>query len=132
TASGDKISIDVVQRDKTGTGQSGQISGPVKLPDWVPGYPGATPESMNSFGYELEKRIAYTFRSTDDPAKVLTWFARKLTEAGVHITASYTGSHGGFVHTNTADGRRMFNVEAAAPGTAPIFHVELREIKDGQ
>ncbi len=75
-----------------------------------------------------ETRLAYSFRSTDDQAQVLSWFADKLKAQGFQVNEDVNVSKGGIVHSHTPDSRRVFNVDAAQRGSAPMFHVELREL----
>ncbi|HJT89437.1 MAG TPA: hypothetical protein VJ732_16325 [Bryobacteraceae bacterium] len=122
-ADGFMISINVTQRGHTGVA-NGAVAGTVKLPDWVPIYPGTAPEFMNELGGGIERRISYSFRSTDDAKKVISFFEQRLTSLGFHVNSGYTVSTGAYAHSTMAEGR-VFNVQAAPPGAGPMFHVEL-------
>jgi len=117
------ISVEVIERQKSGP----NVNSVNSLPSWVPIYPGTIPEFINGRSSRREKNIDYSFRSTDDQTKVLKWFDEKLNAAGFRVTSDFVVAAGGFVHSHTADQKRMFNVEAARPGSAPMFHVRLRD-----
>jgi len=65
-----------------------------KPPDWVPVYPGSTPQATFSATSEGKQAGNYVFTTSDDVSKVLDFYGDKLKSQGFETTTT-TGSQDG-------------------------------------
>jgi hypothetical protein len=107
------LSFDDVKRGRfsmTSTDSDGRIErvemGAGKVPAWVPRYPGAFANGQITAtvsGSDVEEGGVYSFKTTDDPAKVIRFFEEECRRLGMTPGVSDT-SHGG-AHIEAEDGQ---------------------------
>lgn len=93
-----------------------------KAPDWVPAYPGSTPQSTISADNATEATGTFIFVTSDAPDKVLSFYGDSLKSAGFKVstmTSNADGKVGGYVTgQNDADKRTVtITVGAETDGT---------------
>lgn len=96
TGEGSEGSLEV--KSSEGTMKMG--AGAEKAPDWVPVYPGASPQNTFSASNANEQSGSYTFTTSDSAEKVLAYYGSALKSAGFAIstvTSNSEGKSGGMV-----------------------------------
>ena len=56
-----------------------------KMPDWLPSYPGVTPEGTYSMQGDKGSAGAFTFATTDPAKEVLDYYEGQLKAAGLRV-----------------------------------------------
>jgi len=100
-----------------------------KMPDWVPTYPGTTPEGTFSMQGNQGNAGTFKFSTKDSPAAVLQFYEQGFKQAGFKITASVTGqaagSNGGMVSAEEAATKRncvvMVSTDSSGTSASVIF-----------
>jgi len=98
TMAGEGANASMEMKSSEGTMKIG--GGSDKAPDWVPVYPGATPQSTFSASSGAEQSGSYTFVTQDAADKVVTYYADTLKSAGFavsNMTSNSNGKTGGMV-----------------------------------
>jgi len=62
---------------------------------WIPIYPGSTPEITSTAQTPESDQYLSTFKTTDAPTKVVSYFQDQLTSAGFSIKAASSGEENG-------------------------------------
>jgi hypothetical protein len=92
--------------------------GAAKVPDWVPSYPGATPEVTFSMQANEADGGTFSFTTKDAPKQVLSFYEQGFKQAGYKITASLTGdvatSTGGMISAELESAKRTVMVTVGA------------------
>jgi len=95
----------------------------VKLPAWLPSYPGSKPEgTFSASGNGSDGGMAH-FKTGDASSKVIEFYQENLKSAGFKITSTFSGdsgeSRGGIVTAEDTANRRsvMVTVSSASDGT---------------
>jgi hypothetical protein len=95
----------------------------VKLPDWLPAYPGSKPEGTFSTSGEGNDGGMAHFKTGDAGSKVLSYYQDALKSAGFKITSTFSGdsgnSKGGVLTAEDTGNRRnvMVTVGSGDEGT---------------
>jgi hypothetical protein len=79
---------------KTAEGTMKMGSGADKAPDWVPVYPGSSPQSTFSASSGTEQSGSYTFVTQDAVDKVVSFYGDSLKSAGFVVSNMTTNSNG--------------------------------------
>ena len=66
-----------------------------KIPDWVPAYPGVSPQANFTMTAKDGEAGNFTFNTKDAPDAVLGFYEKGLKQAGFKITSNITGNAGG-------------------------------------
>ncbi len=98
TTTGDGSSASMEMKGPEGTMKIG--TGADKAPDWVPAYPGSSPQSTFSSSNGTEQTGSYTFMTKDPADKVISFYGDSLKSAGFavsNMTSNSDGKVGGMV-----------------------------------
>jgi hypothetical protein len=98
TTTGDGSSASMEMKGPEGTMKIG--TGADKAPDWVPAYPGSSPQSTFSSSNGTEQTGSYTFMTKDPADKVISFYGDSLKSAGFavsNLTSNSDGKVGGMV-----------------------------------
>ena len=80
---------------------------------WVPHYPGATIENINTKQTREELSYGFNFRTADDFKQTLEFYNQQLKSAGFKVEVKNSGETGGELHANAESSGRSFDVVAA-------------------
>ena len=80
---------------------------------WVPHYPGATIENINTKQTRDELTYGFNFRTADDFKHALEFYRKQLESAGFKVEVKNSGAVGGELHADASSGGRSFDVVAA-------------------
>lgn len=94
--------------------------GSVKLPEWLPSYPGSKPEgTFSASGSGSEGGMAH-FKTNDSGSKVLSYYQEALKSAGFKISSTFSGdsgnSNGGVLTAEDNGNRRTVMVTVTSAG----------------
>ncbi len=84
-----------------------------KAPDWVPLYPGASPQSTFSASNDGEQSGSYTFTTSDATDKLISFYSGALKSGGFtvsNMTTNSEGKVGGLVSGEDKPGKRTVAV----------------------
>jgi hypothetical protein len=98
TTSGEGSSGGLEVKSNEGTMKIG--AGADKAPDWVPVYPGSSPQSTFSSSSGNEQSGSFTFTTSDAAEKVISYYADTLKSHGFavsNMTSNSEGKTGGMV-----------------------------------
>ena len=98
TTTGEGANASMEMKSSEGTMKFG--AGADKAPDWVPVYPGSTPQSTFSANTGGEQTGSYTFVTKDAADKVIAFYGDSLKSAGFavsNMTSNSNGKVGGMV-----------------------------------
>ncbi len=98
TTTGEGANASMEMKTSEGTMKIG--AGADKAPDWVPVYPGSTPQSTFSSSNGSEQTGSYTFVTKDSADKVIAFYGDALKSAGFSVsnmTSNSNGKVGGMV-----------------------------------
>jgi hypothetical protein len=98
TTTGEGANASMEVKSSEGTMKMG--SGADKAPDWVPVYPGSSPQTTFSSSNGTEQTGAYTFVTKDAADKVISFYGDSLKSAGFavsNMTSNSDGKVGGMV-----------------------------------
>ena len=120
------FAIFVVQYQKSTERSQSGANGPVKpfistAPSsegsnrfaWVPHYPGATVENINTKQTHDELTYGFNFGTADDFKQALAFYDQQLKSAGFKVEVKNSGESGGELHANADSSGRSFDVVAA-------------------
>jgi hypothetical protein len=65
-----------------------------KAPDWVPAYPGSTPQATFSSSTPQEQTGSYAYVTKDPAEKVISFYGDSLKSAGFAVSNMVTNSEG--------------------------------------
>ena len=86
----------------------------VKIPDWVPVYPGVQPEAAFSLQGDDGDSGSYHFTAKNSPKEVLAFYEKGLKDAGFSIGANFSGdtatSSGGMISAQNEGSKRTVMV----------------------
>jgi len=85
-----------------------------KIPDWIPAYPGATPQANFSMQGGDGSGGTFSYTTKDSAEAVLAFYNRSLTGAGFKITSNVSGN------ANGASGNMISAEEEASKRTMVI------------
>jgi hypothetical protein len=100
--------------DENGKAATVEIGGNVKLPSWVPEYPGSTAVATfaakgDSDG-ERGEAGNFSFTTKDGPAKVIAFYQDKFRELGMKTEFTAGANTGGVIAASDADDARTLQV----------------------
>ncbi len=108
-------------------------AGSVKVPAWVPAYPGSTPEGSFSAQNDSEQTGTFTFKTSDAVDKVAKYYEDKLKSEGYKVDnalATESGSHsGGIVSGEDASKNRSVTVTIGSEDGKTNVAVQFAEKK---
>jgi hypothetical protein len=84
-----------------------------KAPDWVPAYPGSSPQNTFSANSATELGGTYSFVTNDAPDKVMSYYGDALKSGGFtvsNMTSNANGKIGGFVSGQNESSKRSVTV----------------------
>jgi hypothetical protein len=87
--------------------------------NWIPLYPGSKPEITSSAQTPENDQRIWTFKTTDAPPKVVSYFQNQLTSSGFNIKAASSGEDNGSLMAEDGARKRslVLNVNLnTAPG----------------
>ncbi len=126
--SGDEKGGQVTVRTDEGTARFGG-GAEIDLPDWVPIYPGTTPEGSYSTDTAEGRGGAYTAQTDDSLDEVLRFFSDKLEAEGLESLHKTTTREGAILMTATPDESRTCTVTVTAEGGRVGIAVNFTEKK---
>jgi hypothetical protein len=124
TATGEGANAGLEMKTSAGTMKIG--SGSDKTPDWVPAYPGSSPESTFSASTGGEQTGSYTFVTADPIVKVISFYGDALKTGGFEVsnlTSNSGGKVGGMVSGEDKAGKR--NVVVSMGSDTDGTHVNV-------
>jgi hypothetical protein len=80
---------------------------------WVPSYPGAEMENINTKQARDQVSYGFSFRTKDDFSQVLSFYRDRLQTAGFKVDVKTPGASGGELHAEGDTGKRSVDVIAA-------------------
>jgi len=92
TTTGEGANASMEMKSSEGTMKFG--AGADKAPDWVPVYPGSSPQSTFSASSGGEQTGSYTFVTKDSADKVISFYGDSLKSAGFAVSNMTTNSDG--------------------------------------
>jgi hypothetical protein len=92
TTTGEGANVSMEMKSPEGTMKIG--AGADKAPDWVPVYPGSSPQSTFSSTSGAEQTGSYTFVTKDPADKVIAFYGDSLKSAGFAVSNMTTNSDG--------------------------------------
>jgi hypothetical protein len=92
TATGEGANASMEMKGPEGTMKMG--SGADKAPDWVPVYPGSSPQTAFSASTAEEQSGSYTFVTKDAADRVISFYGDTLKSAGFAVSNMTTNSEG--------------------------------------
>jgi hypothetical protein len=100
-----------------------------KMPDWVPVYPGSTPEGSYSVQSTDGSSGSFSFKTTDAASKVTSYYQDQLRSAGFNVTLVSSGDQGGMLSGEDADKKRTILISAGASNGTTTASVTVSEKK---
>jgi len=98
-----------------------------KIPDWVPAYPGVTPESTFSLQGADGNSGSFHFTAKDSPKEVLSFYEKGLKDAGFTIGANFAGdtatSSGGMLSADNQSSKRTVMVTVGTENGSSAVNV---------
>jgi hypothetical protein len=92
TTTGEGANASMEMKSPEGTMKIG--AGSDKAPDWVPVYPGSSPQNTFSANTNGEQTGSYTFVTQDPTDKVISFYGDSLKSAGFAVSNMTTNSNG--------------------------------------
>jgi hypothetical protein len=92
TMAGEGANASMEMKSSEGTMKMG--AGADKAPDWVPVYPGSSPQNTFSASTGTEQNGTYTFVTQDPADKVISFYGDTLKSAGFTVSNMTTNSEG--------------------------------------
>lgn len=138
---GEKLSIDAQGDGGGGTLNFHSDNGDVtfgggtdaKAPDWIPAFPGASPEGTYSMTEEGKSAGGYQFKTADTPQDVMDHFEKAFKAAGFEVskqTYSGGGTTGGVVDAKSGGRHGTVSIASGDDGTTVM--VNFTEEKGGE
>jgi hypothetical protein len=131
TTTGEGVNASMEVKDSEGTMKIG--NGSDKAPDWVPVYPGSSPQSTFSASSGAEQTGAYTFVTKDPADKVISFYGDSLKSAGFavsNMTSNSDGKVGGMVSGEDKANKRAVVVSLGTENDGTYVNVTFT-IKQG-
>jgi hypothetical protein len=100
-----------------------------KLPDWVPVYPGSSPEGGYSVQSSEGNSGTFTFKTPDAASKVTSYYQDQLRAAGFNVTLVSSGDQGGMLSAADAGEKRTVIITAGASNGVTTGSVTVSEKK---
>jgi hypothetical protein len=100
-----------------------------KMPDWVPIYPGSSPEGTYSVQSAEGNSGTFTFKTPDAASKVTSYYQDQLRAASFNVTLVSSGDQGGMLSAEDADKKRTIIITAGASSGTTTASVIVNEKK---
>jgi hypothetical protein len=100
-----------------------------KMPDWVPVYPGSSPEGSYSIQSLEGSSGTFTFKTTDAASKVTSFYQDQLRSSGFNVTLVSSGDQGGMLSAENADKKRTVVITAGASDGTTTASVTVSDKK---
>lgn len=97
--------------------------GDLHLPDYVSVYPGAKVKSTTIDSRANSTGGAFSFETTDSPARVIAWYKQKSAGAGLAQALDMNGGATSVFSATAGAGRKALQVIAASSGTGARVQV---------
>ena len=104
-------------------------NGPVKLPAWLPGYPGATMEGTFSSDTAEAVSGAFSFQTHDSADKVASFYKDAFNSAGIKQSANLTTAAMTMVTGQDSDNKRQISVTVSPENGGSKVSVTFTEKK---
>jgi hypothetical protein len=88
--------------------------GSAKLPDWVPVYPGTSPQGVYSAKTPDGSQNTFTFRTNDSASKVSGYYQEQFKAGGLTVSLTTSGDNGGLVTAESGDKKQSVVVTISA------------------
>jgi hypothetical protein len=116
------------------TGENGEevrfgASATNKMPEWVPVYPGSSPEGAYSVQSQEGSQGTFTFKTTDAASKVTSYYQDQLRSAGFNVTLVSSGDQGGMLSAEDADKKKTVIITAGVADGTTTASVTVSEKK---
>jgi hypothetical protein len=116
------------------TGENGEevkigASAANKMPDWVPVYPGSSPEGSYSVQSTDGSSGSFSFKTADAASKVTSYYQDQLRSAGFNVTLVSSGDQGGMLSAEDAGKKRTIIITAGASDGTTTASVTVNEKK---
>lgn len=111
TTTGEGANAGIEMKSSEGTMKMGASSD--KAPDWVPVYPGSSPQNTFSASNGSEQSGSYTFTTSDSPEKLISFYGDSLKSNGFavsNLTSNSEGKVGGMVSGEDKTNKRTIVV----------------------
>jgi hypothetical protein len=92
--------------------------GAAELPDWLAPYPGSTPQANVSAKTKDSRSLTFHFKTSDEPKKVLDFYADQAAKAGLEVNSNSVIPGGGMLLAEK--GSRQLVVTVGATGDVSI------------
>ncbi len=100
-----------------------------RMPDWVPVYPGSTPEGSYSVQSTDGSSGSFSFKTTDAASKVTSYYQDQLRSAGFNVTLVSSGDQGGMLSAEDSGKKRTIIITAGASDGTTTASVTVSEKK---
>ena len=100
-----------------GTVKFGSAAAGAALPSWLPAYPGSSPIGALSTQSKDGSQNSWTFKTSDPPTAVMTFYQDKLKDAGLKITMTTQSAGGGMISADDKASGRTALITAGQSGT---------------
>lgn len=117
----------VTVKTDEGTATFGAGAGAAQWPEWLPAYPGVTPQGTFSSNTAEGRGGFFTFRTSNSLEQVADFYARELPKVAFQINSRTTTPDGIVLSAATADGSRAANVVANREGSDTQVTVQFTE-----
>ncbi|HUA84282.1 MAG TPA: hypothetical protein VMB85_10520 [Bryobacteraceae bacterium] len=87
--------------------------GSAKMPDWVPVYPGTSPQGVYSANTPEGSQNTFTFKTNDSASKVAGYYQEQFKGGGLTVNLATSGDNGGLVTAESGDKKRTVVVTVA-------------------
>jgi hypothetical protein len=97
------------------------------LPAWLPAYPGSAPQGTFSSKSKEGSQNTFTFKSSDAPGAVITFYQDKLKSSGFKVNEVAQGAGGGIVEAEDAASQRTVMITASPDGQGAAGSITIVE-----
>lgn len=100
-----------------------------QMPSWVPVYPGSSPEGTYSIKSNEGSAGNFTFKTSDAPSKVTSYYQDQLRSSGFNVTLVSSGDQSGMLSAEDADKKRSITITTGATDGTTTTSVMVNEKK---
>lgn len=118
TGEGDKASLNIQSGDGNAKFSAG---GENQSPAWVPVYPGSKPTGTYSGTANGASQSAFTFKTSDAPAKVMDYYQEQLKTSGFKIMQTFSTAATGMM--TAENGNRTITLTTTSSGSETSTNV---------
>jgi len=100
------------------------------IPDWMPVYPGTTPEIVSSaVAPEGDKETIATFKCGDKATEIVQFYQTKLEGSGFTIAVASSGEQSGMIQAQDGEKKRMLILNVSPNETGTVSRVVIVQRK---